>query len=75
MGGACGTYGTRTGTCRVWVRKHDGGRPLGKRRRRWKANIEMIFKKWNEGVEWIDLAQDKHWWRAIINRVAKIRVS
>jgi predicted Rdx family selenoprotein len=45
MGGACGTYGARTGACRVWVRKHDGGRPLGEFRRRWKDNIEMNLQE------------------------------
>jgi hypothetical protein len=45
MGGACGTYVARTGACRVWVRKHDGWRPLGKLRRRWKDNIEMNLRE------------------------------
>jgi len=38
-------YGARTGACRVWVRKHDGGRPLGKLMRRWKDNIKMNFQE------------------------------
>jgi len=45
MGGACGTYGASTGASRVWVRKNDGKRPLGKRRRRWKDNIEMNLQE------------------------------
>jgi len=39
-----------------------------------KIILKWIFKKWNEGVEWINLAQDKDWWRAVINTVGKIRV-
>jgi len=45
MGWACGTYGARTGVSRVWARKHDGERPLGKHRRRWKDNIEMNLQE------------------------------
>jgi hypothetical protein len=37
--------GAKTGASRVWVRKRDGGRPLGKLRRRWKYNIEMNLQE------------------------------
>ena len=39
-----------------------------------KIILKRNFKKWNEGVEWIDLAQGKDWWRDLINTVGKIRV-
>jgi hypothetical protein len=47
MGWACAAYGARRCAYRVWVRKHDGGRPLGKRSHRGKDNIEMNFQKEN----------------------------
>ena len=37
-----------------------GGKPLGKPRHRWKDNMEMDLQKWSaEGVDWIDLAQER----------------
>jgi len=41
MGGACSTYGEKTGVCRVLVGKLQGKRPLGGDRRRWEDNIKM----------------------------------
>jgi hypothetical protein len=39
-----------------------------------KILLKLIFKKWNEDVEWIDLVQDKGWRLALINTVGEIRV-
>jgi hypothetical protein len=36
--------------------------------------IKWIFEKWVEGMEWIDLAQDRDRWRALVNTVMKLRV-
>ena len=36
--------------------------------------IKRIFEKWVEGMEWIDLAQDRDRWRALVNTVMKLRV-
>ena len=41
------------------VGKPEGKRPLGRLRRKWEDNIRYIFRKWDEGVNWIDLAQDR----------------
>jgi hypothetical protein len=57
MGGACGTYGERRRVYRLLVGKPEGKRPLGKCRHRWEENIKMIFRKWDEGMDWNDLAQ------------------
>ena len=42
------------------VSKPQGKRPVGRPRRRWKANIELDLKeiRW-DGLDWIDLAQDR----------------
>jgi hypothetical protein len=36
---------------------------------------EFIFKKWDGGVEWIDMAQDRDRWRAVVSAVMNLRVS
>jgi hypothetical protein len=45
-----------------WLENHKEKRPLGIPRRRGEDNIEMdLREKWLEGVNWIDLAQDRDW--------------
>jgi hypothetical protein len=48
------------------VAKPQGKGPFGKRGRRWEGNIKIYFGeiRW-EGVEWIDLAQNKGKWRTV----------
>ena len=41
MGGACGTYGGRTGACRILVGKPEGKRPRGRPWHRWEDDITM----------------------------------
>jgi hypothetical protein len=70
MGGACSTYGEGRGVCRVLVRKREGKRPLGRPSRRWEDNIRMDLQEvgcWCE--DWIGLAQDRDWWRALVSAV------
>jgi hypothetical protein len=57
------------------VGKPEGKRPLGRPRRRWVDNIEMDLREigW-VGVDWIDLAQDRDQWRALVNTVMNLRV-
>jgi hypothetical protein len=51
------------------------GRPLRRPRRRWEDNIKMGFQDvgWG-GTEWIDVAQDRDRWRALVNSVINLRV-
>jgi hypothetical protein len=37
--------------------------------------LKWIFKKWDGGMDWIDVAQDRDRWRAILNVVMNLRVS
>jgi hypothetical protein len=49
-------------------------RPLGRPRRRWEDNIKMDFQEVGCGVmEWIDLAQDKDRWWAVVNAVMNLQ--
>jgi hypothetical protein len=58
-----------------WWESQEGKRPLGRRRRRWLDNIKMHLKEigWG-GMDWIDLAQDRDQWRALVNMVLNLRV-
>jgi hypothetical protein len=59
----------------ILVGKPEGKRPLGRPRRRWVDNIKMDLREieW-DGVHWIELAQDRDQWRALVNTVMNLRV-
>jgi hypothetical protein len=68
-------HGETRNAYRIVVRKPEGKRPLGRRRRRWVDNIKIDLREigWND-VDWIDLAQDRDQWRALANTVMNLRV-
>ena len=50
-------------------------RPLGRHRHRWEDNIKMVLQEVRcGGMDWIELAQDRDRWRALVNAVMKLRV-
>jgi hypothetical protein len=57
------------------VGKPEGKRPLGISRRRWEDNINMELQEVRrEGMDWIDLAQDRDSWRTLISAVMNLWV-
>jgi len=67
--------GERRGVYRILVGKPEGKRPLGRPRRRWGDNIKMGLQEVGcGGMDWIDLAQDRDRWRALVNAVMNLRV-
>jgi hypothetical protein len=67
--------GEKRNAYRILVGKQERKRPLGRPRRRWVDNINMDLREigW-DGVDWIDLAQDKDQWRALMNTVMNVQV-
>jgi hypothetical protein len=51
MSRTCGTYGERRGAYRLLMGKHEGKRPLGRPRRRWKTNVKVGLQEIECGCE------------------------
>jgi hypothetical protein len=63
------------GVTRVFVGKHEGMRPLGRSRSRWEDNIKMDLQEFGGGRgDWMELAQDRDRWRALVSMVKNFRV-
>jgi hypothetical protein len=75
MGKACSTNGKKRNAYRILVEMLEEKRPLGIPRRRWEDNIKMDLREigW-DGTDWIDLAQNRDHWRALLNTVMNLRV-
>jgi hypothetical protein len=61
---------------RVLVGRPEGRKPLVRPRRRWEDNIKMDLQEvgWG-GINWIDMAQDRDRWRAVVSAVMNLRVA
>jgi hypothetical protein len=68
--------GERRGAYRALVGKLEGRKPLGRPRRRLEDNIKMDLREvgWG-GAHWIDLAEDRDRWRALVYTVMNLRVA
>jgi len=66
--------GDSKGLYRVLVGKPEGKRPLGRPRRRWEENIKKDLQEVGcGGIDWIEVAQDRDRWRALVTAVMIIR--
>ena len=64
------------GVYRVLVGNPEGKRPLGRHRRRWEDNIKMELQEVGcGGMDWLELAQDRDRWEALVNVVMNFRVA
>jgi len=67
--------GERRDVYRVLVGKPEGKSPLGRPRRRWEENINTDLKEVGfVGMDWIEMAQERDRWRALVNAVMNLRV-
>ena len=67
--------GERRVVYRVLVGKPEGNGQLGRPKRRWEDNIKMDLQEVGCGcMDWIDLAQDRDRWRALVNAVMNFGV-
>ena len=67
--------GENRGVHRVLVGKPEGKRPLGRPRRRWENNIKINLQEVGGGRgDWMELAQDRDRWRALLVTVRDFRV-
>jgi hypothetical protein len=74
MGGAGGAHGGGERVHRVLVGKLERQRPLGRSKLRRKDNIKMDFQEvGGGGVDWMELAQDRDGWRALVSTVKNLR--
>jgi hypothetical protein len=67
--------GEKRNACRILVGIPEGKRPLGRPRRRRVDNIKLDLTEigW-DGMDWIDLAQNRDQWRALVNTVMNLQV-
>jgi hypothetical protein len=73
--GAYSTHGEKRGANKVLIGTPEGKRPLVRPRRRWENNIKTALQEvGREGMDWIDLAQDRDRWWAFVNAVMKLLV-
>jgi hypothetical protein len=67
--------GAKRNAYRILVGKPEGKRPLGRLRRRWVDNIKMDLREiGGDGLDWINLAEDRDQWRALVNTVMNLQV-
>ena len=66
--------GERGGVCRVLVGKPERKRLLGRPRHRWEDNIKIDLQEVAWGMDWIDLAQDRDRWWALVSAIMNFQV-
>jgi hypothetical protein len=65
--------GEKRNACMILVGK-PGERPLGRPKRRWLDNNKTDLREIRlDGVDWIDMAQNRDQWRALVNTVLNLQ--
>jgi len=73
--GRVALMGESRGLYRVLVGKPEGKKPLGRPRHSWENNIKMDLQEVGcEGMDWLDLAEDRNRWRTLVNGVMNLQV-
>jgi len=68
--------GEKRGVYRGLVGRTERKRPLGRPRHRWEVNIKMDLPAMGFGaMDWMDLAEGRDRWRALVNAVMNLRVT
>jgi hypothetical protein len=68
--------GAKRNAYRILVGKPEGNRPLGRSRRRWVNTTKMVLRERGcNDVDWLNIAQDRDQWRALVNTVLNLWVS
>jgi hypothetical protein len=72
--GQVARIGEKRNAYRILKGKPEGKTPLGRPTRRWVDNIKIDLREieW-DGMDWIDVAQDRDQWRALVNTVLNLR--
>jgi hypothetical protein len=74
-GGAGSAYGGEERCSQGLVGKPEGKKPLGRFRHSWEDNVKMDLQVVGcGGMDWLELAQDRDNWRAVVNVVMNPRV-
>jgi hypothetical protein len=67
--------GDERGVHRALVGKPEGKRPLGRPRHTWEDNIKMDLQEVGGGCgDWMELAQDRDRWQALVSMVKNLRL-
>ena len=67
--------GKQENAFKILTGKPTGKRPLGRPRRRWEDNIRMDLEEIDISAgNWVDSAQDRDYWRSLVNASLNLRV-
>jgi hypothetical protein len=67
--------GEERGVHRMLIGKPEGKRPMGRPRRKWEDNIKMDLQEVEGGRgDWMELAQDREGWQAVVSMVKNLRI-